>query len=50
MEPELINELRQSTNGNFVLGNERFNEEIAYMLKRRVSPGKAGRPVKESVS
>ena len=50
MEPTLIDEIRQSTNGNYVLGNERFKEEIANMLKQRVTPGKAGRPVKESVS
>ena len=50
MEPELINEIRQSTNGNYVLGNERFKEEVANMLKRRVTPGKAGRPAKESVN
>jgi len=49
MEPSLIDEIRQSTNGNYVLGNERFKEDIANMLKRRVSPGKAGRSVKESV-
>ena len=50
MEPGLIDEIRNSTNGNYVLGNERFKEEIASMLKRRVSPGKAGRPMKESVN
>ena len=46
MEPGLIDEIRKSTNGNYVLGNERFKEDTANMLKRRVSPGKAGRPVK----
>jgi len=50
MEPGLIDEIRNSTNGNYVLGNERFKEEIANMLKRRVSPGKAGRPMKESTN
>lgn len=30
----------------YVLGNERFKEEISAALKRRVVPGKAGRPVK----
>jgi len=46
IEPELMNEIRQSTNGNFTLGSERFKKEVSAMLKRRVSPGKAGRPAK----
>ena len=50
MEPDLINEIRQSTNGNYVLGNEPFKKDVANMLKRRVTPGKAGRPTKESVN
>jgi putative transposase len=41
-----IDDIRRSTNGNFVLGGDRFKAEIATMLKRRVSPGKAGRPAK----
>ena len=32
MEPGFIDEIRQSTNGNYVLGNERFKEDIANML------------------
>mgnify|MGYP001812919910 CR=1 FL=1 len=43
----LIDEIRQATNGNYVLGDERFNREIELMLQRRVTPGKAGRPVKD---
>ena len=48
MEANLLDEIRHATNGNYALGNNRFKEEIAMMLKRRVSPLKAGRPVKES--
>jgi hypothetical protein len=33
-----------ATNGNVVPGNERFEEQIAKMLKRRVTRGKAGGP------
>ena len=44
LEPELVEQIRQATNGNFVLGNDRFAEEIAATLGRRVSPGRAGRP------
>jgi putative transposase len=47
LEPELINEIRQATNGNYVLGDARFRAEIEAMLHRRVTPGKAGRPVKD---
>ena len=46
MKAELIDEIRDATNGNYVLGNERFKREIAVMLKRQVVPLKAGRPVK----
>jgi putative transposase len=45
LDPELLTEIRRVTNGNFVLGNERFKEEVAQMLKRRVVPGKSGRPL-----
>jgi putative transposase len=40
----LLNEIRTSTNGNYVLGRERFQEEIGMMLGRRVVKGKTGRP------
>ena len=45
-----IKGVRALKSSNYVLGNERFKEEIANMLKRRVTPGKAGRPAKESVN
>jgi putative transposase len=45
LEPELIAEMRQATNGNYVLGDSRFSAEVEAMLQRRVRPGKAGRPV-----
>jgi putative transposase len=41
-----IETIRCATNGNYVLGNQRFSEEIAAMLERRVTPGKSGRPRK----
>lgn len=34
----------------FYTGNDQFKEEIANMIKRRVSPEKAGRTVKERVN
>jgi putative transposase len=39
-----VDEIRQSTNGNYVLGDARFAEQIADALGRRVLPGRAGRP------
>jgi len=39
-----VDSIRGATNGNYVLGDERFKLEIELMLNRRVSPGKAGRP------
>ena len=47
LEPELIGEIRQATNGNYVLGDSWFSAEIEAMLQRRVTPGKAGRPAKD---
>ena len=44
VDSELFTEIRRATNGNFVLGSERFKEEVAHMLKRRVVPGVSGRP------
>lgn len=43
-----IEEIRNATNGNYALGNERFKEQIESMLKRRVIPKKAGRPFKKA--
>jgi putative transposase len=48
MEPGVIDQIRRATNGNFSLGNPRFTEEIAIMLGCRVTPGKAGRPCKQT--
>lgn len=44
LDPVLIGQIRSATNGNYVLGNKRFEEQIARMLKQRVTPSKAGRP------
>jgi len=46
MDSDVINDIRTSTNGIFALGSECFKEEISTMLKRRVTPAKAGRPFK----
>jgi len=48
LDPDVVNEIRASTNGNFALGSERFKQELSTMLNRRVIPAKAGRPFKEN--
>lgn len=46
LEPELVDEIRRATNGNFALGSTMFAEQIGAALGRRVTPGKSGRPRK----
>ena len=46
IDPEHIAEIRAAKNGNYVLSNNRFKEEISRMLKRRVTRGRAGRPAR----
>jgi len=43
LELGLVDEIHRATNGNFVLGNDRFKEAICKTLARRVTPG---RPIK----
>jgi len=50
MNPGEIDKIRQSTNGNFALGDSRFVREITEMLGRLVTSGKAGRPRKNHVA
>lgn len=50
LDPGLVNEIRQATNGNFALGNACFVAELEQMLGRRVVRGKAGRPFKQVVA
>jgi len=49
LEPGLVDEIRLATNGNFVLGESGFADQIARALGRRVQPGKPGRPRKNLV-
>lgn len=42
----MVDEIRSATNGNFVLGDNQFKEQIATQLCRRVTRGKPGRPMK----
>ena len=40
LDPEVIDEIRTATNGNYALGSAKFKAKIA------VTPGKSGRPRK----
>ena len=50
LDPDTLKTIRTATNGNYVLGDNRFQEHIARMLNRRVAPGKSGRPAKEKIT
>jgi putative transposase len=49
LDDDLVEQIRCATNGNYALGNERFQREIAAVLGRRASKGKSGRPSKGKV-
>jgi putative transposase len=44
LDADTLDDIRRATNGNFVLGNHRFEQEIADALARRVTRGRPGRP------
>jgi putative transposase len=46
LESSLLNEIRQATNGGYVLGSDKFKREIALAIGRRTWRGVAGRPQK----
>lgn len=46
VDSALTQEIRDATNGNFVLGGKRFQAQIAQALGRRVVRGKSGRPAR----
>lgn len=39
----MFDAIRRATNGNYALGSERFQRQIAEMLGRRVTRGRPGR-------
>jgi putative transposase len=43
---DMLTALRDATNGGFVLGSRRFQQQIATMVGRRTWPGASGRPRK----
>jgi len=50
LDPYHSTAIRNATNGNYALGDGPFQEEIEKMLRRRVVPGKSGRPAKRTIS
>jgi hypothetical protein len=42
LDPGVIDQIRKATNGNFVLGDNRFAEQIEEMLGRRATLGSLG--------
>lgn len=49
LEPGMVSRIRQATNGNFVLGDDRFATHLSATLGLRATPGKAGRPRKDEI-
>lgn len=47
LDTEVLGEIRAATNRNYVLGTRRFQAEVAAVVGRRVTRGKAGRPPKD---
>lgn len=43
MDPGLVDDIRQSTHGNYALGSSRFKAEVEAAIGRRVTKGKVGR-------
>lgn len=50
LAPELVNEIRLTTNSGYALGSEAFRIVIGRKLGRRVYRGKPGRPPREDAS
>lgn len=48
LSDERIRAIRGATNGNYALGDHRFQTEMGNTLNRRVTPGKCGRPKRDS--
>jgi len=46
LEPAMLDQIRRATNGNFVLGDERFAREVEAVIGCRAVQGKSGRPRK----
>lgn len=48
LDPGLVDEIRDATNGNYALGDDRFHRQIENALQRRATRGRPGRPRRKS--
>ena len=48
VDEDSVRQIRQATQGNYVLGDGHFQQEMALLLGRRVKRGKVGRPAQLS--
>ena len=48
LDPGLVDEIREATNGNYALGSDRFKSQIESAIGRRVERGRSGRPRKQN--
>ena len=48
LQPDILANLREATNKAWILGGNRFKEEIAILSKRRGDPLSKGRPIKKT--
>ncbi len=46
LKPELLDQIREATNGGYALVTESFKATLAVIAGRRIGPGRAGRPAK----
>ena len=47
LEPSLLENIREATNGGYPLGSEMFKSGVVLPLGRRLKPGRPGRPPKQ---
>ncbi|MGY1888443.1 hypothetical protein [Pseudomonas sp. SDT291_1_S447] len=49
LESELVDQIRDATNGNNVFGGSKFAVDVEAMIGRRVQRGSPGRPKKSTI-
>ncbi len=49
LESELVDQVRDATNGNNVFGGSKFAVDVEAMIGRRVQRGSPGRPKKSTI-
>ncbi|WP_460125468.1 hypothetical protein [Pseudomonas sp. H3_G09] len=49
LESELVDQIRDATNGNNIFGGSKFAVDVEAMIGRRVQRGRPGRPAKSTI-